>query len=96
MTPVLATALPVVVAAAVVIGVLVMAVTRSAGTALPVLLDLLLVAGLLRLSATDSWEAIVTATVVVGLRKLTSWGIRTGRRVRADDLGLAGVLKRDG
>jgi len=62
-------------AAAVLIGLLVLAVTRSVRTALPVLLDLLLAAGLLRLSADLGWGAIAGAAAIVLIRKLVSFGL---------------------
>ena len=58
--------------------------TRSVGQALPVLLEFLMAAGLLRLSHDSSWRAIVTAAVVVGLRKLVAaYGVRTAQREAA-------------
>lgn len=48
----------------------VLARTRELRQALPVLLEFLLAAGLLRLTSDASWQALATAAVVVGVRKL--------------------------
>lgn len=79
MSTVIATAVPIVVAAALVLSGSVLVATRDVRAALPVLLDLLLVAGLVRLSATGTWEAIGSAALVVVIRKVVTFGITTGR-----------------
>jgi hypothetical protein len=73
--------------AALVAGALTLAVTRRPSVALGVLLDLLLAAGLLRLAGDPAWRIIVTAAVIVALRRLLSAALRTGRRVRSDGRG---------
>lgn len=78
MRAVLLALIPLVAAAAIALGALVLVTTRNPGAALPVLLDLLLAAGLLRLSATASWGAIASAAAVVAVRKLAGAGLRAG------------------
>lgn len=61
----------------------VLARTRSLGQALPVLLEFFLAAGLLRLTSDAPWRAIVTAAVVVALRRLVvAYGLRPARAHR--------------
>lgn len=67
-------------AAAVILGAAVLATTRDVRAALAVALDLLLCVGLLRLSSADSWTAIVTAAMVVAVRKIAASGLRVARR----------------
>ncbi|MGY1690234.1 hypothetical protein [Geodermatophilus sp. SYSU D01105] len=69
-----------VVAAALVCGVLALAVTRRPPLALTVFLDLLLAAGLLRLAGDPSWQALAVAAAVVALRRVVGAGLRTARR----------------
>lgn len=73
------------VAAALLLAVGVLTRTHDIRAALSVFLDLLLVAGLLRLSATGTWQAIGSAAVVVVVRKLAAYGIRTGRQAREQE-----------
>lgn len=73
-----AVTVPLLVAAAIVLGALVLARTRRIGVALPVMLDLLLAAGLLRLSATATWRAIATAAGLIVVRKLLVLGLTAG------------------
>lgn len=70
---------PLVVAGALLIGALALARTKRTSTALGVVLDLFLVVGLLRLSATASWQAILTAASIVVIRKLVTLGLARGR-----------------
>ncbi len=65
-------------AAALISGVLTIAVTGSPGLALSEFLDLLLAAGLLRLVGDPSWRAIATAAAIVALRRLIDTGLRIG------------------
>ena len=51
--------------------------TRSLRQALPVLLDLLTAAGLLRLAAAPSWSVLIVTTLITGLRRLVTAGVRT-------------------
>lgn len=62
--------------AALVAGALALAVTRRPSTGLGVLLDLLLAAGLLRLLGDPDWQVILSAAVVVALRRLLSTALR--------------------
>lgn len=78
-----ASLVPLVVAAALLSSGLALLVTRRVGVALPVLLDLLLAAGLMRLSATATWQAIGSAAAIVVIRKLATLGIAAARRARA-------------
>ena len=83
MSAVVTTAAPLLAAAAVVVAALVLVATREVTVAFPVLLDLLLAAGLLRLSAGAPWTAIVSAALIVVVRRLAATGIRravTSRR----------------
>ena len=66
----LCTALGIVSAAAV------LARSRDLRLGIGVLLEFLLAAGLLRLSADPTWAALLTAAVVVCLRRLLSAGLR--------------------
>ena len=43
-------------------------------------LEFLLAAGLLRLSALDTYRALAVTAIVVGLRRLISFGVRAGAR----------------
>lgn len=61
----------------------VLARTRDLGQALPVLLELLTAAGLLRLAHDATWRAIVTAAVVVALRRLVAHGLHPAGAQRA-------------
>lgn len=70
-------------AAAVVLGVLVLLVTRHVPSALSVLLDLLLAAGLLRLTVELSWHALAATAAIVVVRQLAVAGISTARAARA-------------
>jgi hypothetical protein len=74
---------PLVVAGALLIGGVVLARTRSTPAALGVVLDLFLVVGLLRLSASASWQAILTAAAIVVIRKLVTLGLARGRAALA-------------
>ena len=65
MTAVIGSAIPLVIAAAILAAALTLGATRSLRQALPVLLDLLTAAGLLRLSLTPTWSAL---TVTAGSR----------------------------
>ena len=58
----------------------VLARLRDVRLAIAVLLEFLLAAGLLRLAADPTVQAVVTAAVVVGLRKLIGVGLRFGAR----------------
>ena len=78
--PVAAVAALVVSAAAVLTGVGTLLATRRPALALSVFLDLLLAAGLLRLTGDPSWQALVTAASVVGIRRLVGAGLRSGAR----------------
>jgi hypothetical protein len=78
-----ASLVPLVIAAALAVSALTLLSTRRIATALPVLLDLLLAAGLLRLSATASWQAIASAAAIVLIRKLATLGITAARKARA-------------
>ena len=69
-------------AAGVVVAALVWLTTRAWHPTVPVLLDFLLAAGLLRLSADDTWHAIVAAAAIVAVRALVKTG--TASRTRAD------------
>ena len=61
----------------------VLARTRSLQQALPVLLEFLLAAGLLRLGSDPTWRALVTAAVIVALRRLVmAYGMRPARAQR--------------
>jgi hypothetical protein len=82
MTAIIAALVPLIGAAAAVLGLAVFAVTRDVAAALPVFLDLLLVAGLLHLSATATWGAIGSAALIVAIRKVAMKGITLGRRAR--------------
>lgn len=70
----------VVAGAGLVVAGLVLVSARSPATALAVLLDLLLAAGLLRLTADLGPTAIVSAALVVVVRKVAGLGIAAGRR----------------
>lgn len=74
---------PLIVAGALVVSATVLLRTRSMTTALGILLDLFLVVGLLRLSATASWQAILTAAAIVVIRKVVSLGLARGRTALA-------------
>lgn len=65
-------------AMALVAGLVALVATRRPAAALPVLLDLLVAAGLLRLVGQPSWQALATAAVVLVLRRLIGFGLRTG------------------
>ncbi|MCZ2860494.1 DUF1622 domain-containing protein [Blastococcus sp. VKM Ac-2987] len=65
---------------AVVSGLVALAATRRPALALGILLDLLVAAGLLRLAGDPSWQAIATTAVVIALRHLVGYGLRTGAR----------------
>lgn len=65
---------------ALVSGALALAVTRRPASALGILLDLLVAAGLLRLVGDRDWQTIVVIGIVVALRHLISYGLRTGAR----------------
>ena len=54
----------------------VLARTHDVRLGVGVLLEFLLAAGLLRLSADPTWAALLTAAVVVGLRRLLGAGLR--------------------
>jgi hypothetical protein len=82
MTAVVGSATPVVIAAAIIAAALALGATRSLRQALPVLLDLLTAAGLLRLSLAPTWSALTVTAVVIGLRRLTTAGIRTASKAR--------------
>jgi hypothetical protein len=82
MTAVIGSAIPLVIAAAILAAALTLGATRSLRQALPVLLDLLTAAGLLRLSLTPTWSALTVTAVVIGLRRLTTAGIRTASTAR--------------
>jgi hypothetical protein len=71
---------PLVVAAALMISVLVLLSARSPSTALAVFLDLLLAAGLLHLSANLSGTAIASTALVVVIRKIAGLGLAAGHR----------------
>lgn len=71
---------PLVVAAALLTGALALLRTRSSSAALGIVLDLFLVVGLLRLSATATWQSIVTAAAIVAIRKVVALGLARGRR----------------
>ena len=43
-------------------------------------LEFLLAAGLLRLSALDTYRALAVTAIVIGLRRLISFGVRAGVR----------------
>jgi hypothetical protein len=81
-TAIFGSAALVVVAGAILAAAAVLGHTRSVRQALPVLLDLLTAAGLLRLSVTSSWSALAVTAVVIGLRRLTTAGIRTASQAR--------------
>jgi hypothetical protein len=69
---------------AVVIGTLVLLVTRRMSVALPILLELLLAAGLLHLAVADTWTAIVTAAVIVAVRHVVVAGLRANWASRSN------------
>ncbi|TQN35370.1 uncharacterized protein DUF1622 [Blastococcus colisei] len=69
-------------AAALAAGALALVGTRRPATALGVLLDLLLAAGLLRLAGEPNWQVILTAAVIVALRRLLGAALRGGPRPR--------------
>ena len=73
-----ATAALVVTAAGLVAAALTAAATRRPLVALKVLLDFLLAAGLLRLTGDPDWATLLTAAVIVALRRLLGFAIRTG------------------
>ena len=77
MTTVATTAALLITAAARVAAGMSFARTRSLRQALPVLLDLLTAAGLLRLAAAPSWSALTVTTLIIGLRRLVTAGVRT-------------------
>lgn len=54
------------------------AATRRPGVAMAVLLDLLLAAGLLRLSGEPTWQRLVTAAVIVTLRRVVTGSLHHG------------------
>lgn len=49
----------------------------------PVLLDFLLAAGLLRLSSRLAWDDIATVALIIGIRHVLSFGIRTRPAARS-------------
>ncbi len=53
----------------------VLASTRQPREALAVLLEFLTAAGLLRLAGTPSWSSLLTAAVIIALRRLISAGL---------------------
>lgn len=59
------------------------ALTRRHRPALPLLLDFLLAAGLLRLTSDQSWTAIASTALIVGLRKLSTSGIGRAATARS-------------
>ncbi|MGY2074495.1 hypothetical protein [Blastococcus sp. SYSU DS0828] len=73
-----ALAAQVVVVLALLSGALVLAVTRSPAPALAITLDHLVAAGLLRLAGEPSWQAIMTAAVVIAIRHLAGYSLRHG------------------
>ena len=73
--PVVAYAALAVTAAGLVAAALVLAVTRRPLVAVRVLLDFLLAAGLLRLTGDPGWPAILTAAVIVAVRRLLARGL---------------------
>ncbi|WP_147263105.1 hypothetical protein [Geodermatophilus sp. TF02-6] len=74
------TASSAVVGAALVAALVALATTRHPPLAIGVLLDLLVAAGLLRLVGNPSWQAVVTAGVILVLRRLVGAGFRAARR----------------
>lgn len=80
MTSLLASLAVLVTGAAVVVAVLVYAVTRAWSPAVPVLLELLLAAGLLRLAADPDWRAVAAAAVLVLVRQGVTRVERRSRR----------------
>lgn len=82
MDDVIRTAVPLLVAAALVVSAAALVATRDVRQALPVLLDLLLAVGLVRLSATGSWQSIGSAALVVVIRKIVGLGLLRGRTAR--------------
>ncbi|MGY2002507.1 hypothetical protein [Blastococcus sp. SYSU DS1024] len=68
----------VVVVVALLSGALALAVTRQPAPALGIALDHLVAAGLLRLVGEPSWQAIMTAAVVIAIRHLAGYGLRLG------------------
>ena len=75
MTAVLDLAALLVVGAARVAAAAVLASSRQPREALAVLLEFLTAAGLLRLAGTPSWSSLLTAAVIIALRRLISAGL---------------------
>ncbi|HYZ09934.1 MAG TPA: hypothetical protein VE709_15390 [Pseudonocardiaceae bacterium] len=75
MTAVLDLAALLVVGAALVAAAAVLASSRQPREALAVLLEFLTAAGLLRLAGTPSWSSLLTAAVIIALRRLISAGL---------------------
>ncbi len=57
---------------------IVLLASRNGRTSIKVLLEFLLAAGLLRLSDDPTLRTILTAAVIVAVRRLLSFGIRAG------------------
>jgi len=68
------------VGAALLAGLMALAVTRRPALALGVFLDFLLAAGLLRLIGAPDWRTITTAAVIIAIRHMVGYGLRLGAR----------------
>lgn len=90
MTTVLEFAALLCVAVGLVVGAIVVAVTRDVRIALGAAMDLWLASVLLRLSARPGWAELLAAASIIAIRQLVSRALRRSRRFHGDRLSPQG------